>query len=315
MRRIAIAAALAATPFVAFDAEAKTIVTGGDVTVEVTLPLLDYDLWGTAAAGSPPAHVNEAGNPVVQTPIMASRGSDYSRGSQVVDGGYQLYMNGGVYLYPLKTSGDPTSEVESFADVFVFGEIPEGVTVDSSIRWRNYVRRSDGAHVDYSTGEVVELTAEQIALLTESQIRTCCRHSLTGLSLNTVDGTVDGRIDGVRERDINFDGVIDENDEFHFFDLVATGEEGVFDLALTDVMAQYINFGFTPLAFGGDPAFSEWARLVNGGGGLGLAGGDIIGRLTYSVNTAVVPVPAALPLLASGLGLIGFLRTRRSRQA
>ncbi|MFV0475193.1 MAG: hypothetical protein ACK5MQ_13450 [Pikeienuella sp.] len=316
MRNIALAAALAlAAPalLVAPKADAATVVTGGNVTVEVTLPLLDYALWGTASAGSPPARINSFGNPELEFPIREARIRNGAVSvSTVVDGGYNVRMNGGVYLFPLSDATDPTSEVAAFADVLVFGDIPEGVTIDRSIRWRNYVQGADGSYTDYSTGEVVELTAEQAALLVGSQLRTCCRHTLSGMTLNTAEGYIDGRIDGVRERDINIDGVIDENDYFHLFELVPNGSSTDLDVVLTDVMAQYLNFGFTSLAFGGDPAFADWA-----GGPLNFQGGDVVGRLSYYVNTTemAVPVPAALPLLASGLGLFGFLRLRRSRQA
>lgn len=53
------------------------------------------------------------------------------------------------------------------------------------------------------------------------------------------------------------------------------------------------------------------------GGVLSFAnsGGDNEGAVLTSVEVSSVPVPAALPLLATGLGLLGLLTTRRNRSA
>lgn len=43
----------------------------------------------------------------------------------------------------------------------------------------------------------------------------------------------------------------------------------------------------------------------------GMIGGDASGLMFFEVAPAVVPVPAALPLMAAGLGLLGFVSRRR----
>lgn len=242
--------ALAATAVAVPAAQAKTIVTGGSVSIEVTYPLAENFLWGTAAVGSPPAYVNDAGNPVLSFPIQASRGGDFSRGSQAVGAGFQLYLNGGLYLYPTDADGN---ELESFD--------------------------ADGN-------------------------RLCCRNSVgrvsgpNGFSFNTVTGEINAQING-----INRDGA-----EF----LLGKPVDGGYELLVTETLAELLTYAYSEYN-------SEWFPLKSDWPGSTIADltGQSIGVISYDVETIVapVPVPAALPLLAGGIGALGVLRLRRKKAA
>lgn len=313
----ALAVCVSATAL-AQQAAAATVVTSGSANIEFTLPLGDYSL-GTNLP------TNEAGNPGRTFNAVATQLDENNRptgaGSKVVEGGAALSLRGSMYLYPLDTAG---SEVASFATVKIFSfrpsaeDLAAGVT--DEMRTINYVPTgTPGEYTDIRTGAVHVLTPAQEGRLRDSSLRTCCRHTLGSLTVDTAAGIVDGVIDNIAARDINFDGVIDASDDFHLFDLVATDTDGIFDLALTSTFAQFLNIGFTPSAFlDGSALASGWARFVNGAGLLDFAGGDVVGRVTYTYETAEVapvPVPAALPLLAGGLGAMGLWGARRKRAA
>ncbi|MGR3742655.1 MAG: PEP-CTERM sorting domain-containing protein [Pseudooceanicola nanhaiensis] len=244
--------------------------------------------------------------------------SDFGTPSELDSDGAVLRFSGrgagSVYLAPTDLAGE---EVEDFADVKVFSFRNPPATVTEEMVNINYVPTSDpNVFTDFSNPSMsYTFTDEEVAALGDAQLRTCCRHTLSGYEIDTAAMTVDGIIDNVAERDVNFDGVIDEADEFHLFDLVATETENLFELALTETMASYLNFGFTPGAFAdGSSLFEEWGALQSGGPGfLSFAGGDVVGNVSYSYGT--VPVPAALPLLAGGLGLLGFVGRRKKRAA
>lgn len=307
MQKLAVVAALsvAVTSFAAKDAEAVQIVTGGSATFEITTDLGALSLGTNAAA-------NADGNPEVTGTV---RGDPRS---QVIPGGALLSVRGSLYLYPTDTTG---AEVESFANVKTFNFFDDNPLVTDEMKLINYVPTADpNVFTDlFDPSASYSLTDEQVALLQDGQRRTCCAHTLGGFEINTADMTVDGVIDNIAERDINFDGVIDENDEFYLFDMLATSDDSVFDLALTETLAQYLNFGFTPAAFfDGQTLANGWAALQPGGSGfLNFSAGDIIGNVSYSYETQVapIPVPASLPLLAAGLGLMGLLGVRRKRAA
>ncbi|MFT3689350.1 PEP-CTERM sorting domain-containing protein [Paenirhodobacter sp.] len=109
------ACALAASFLMAETAAAKTVVTGGSVTFELTYDLASSNLWGIPGPGAHPGVINSAGNPVLEFDIQATRknrNGEWSNGSQVLANGYQLYLNGGIYLFPLDGNGN---EIESFA--------------------------------------------------------------------------------------------------------------------------------------------------------------------------------------------------------
>lgn len=113
---IAAALALVVTTVGSDKVEAKTIITGGSASVEVSYPLLSLSLWGTAAPGSPPATIGESGNPILEFPVQRSRGATYTRGSQAISGGYNLILNGGLYLFPLDADGNELESFETTAD-------------------------------------------------------------------------------------------------------------------------------------------------------------------------------------------------------
>lgn len=295
------AVAVAAVPFMAVEAQAKTIITAdsGNASIEITYPLLDYALWGTAAAGSPPATVNDAGNPVVQLPIQASRGSDFSRGSQVIDGGYALRFNGGVYLFPLADAADTSSELASFETVKVFGEIPDDVDVPRAIRFVNFdYDAATGVYTNHANGEVVDLTAEQAALLVDGEVRSCCRNVLSALRLNTVTGELTGRINNVRDRPTDL-----------LFNLGAETAQGT-ELLVGDYLAEMLTYGYS--AWNADfPLIDQWGYS----GTIPNLAGEVIGYISYDIQTSVIPVPAALPLLLGGLGALGVFGARRKKAA
>lgn len=251
---LAAAAALTATTVFAASAQAKTVVTGGDVTVELTYALNQHNLWGTAASGSPAAYVNDAGNPVLTFPVQATRdgrAGPWTGGSQVVDGGYQLYLNGGVYLFATDADGN---EIESFD--------------------------ADGN-------------------------RTCCRNVLSrasgpsSFSIDTVAGEVNAQVNGVARDGAEF--------------TIGAAVDGGYELLVTEGMAGLLNYAYSEYNSQWFPLYAEW--IAGGGSPLALQAGDRIGTISYDIQVAAVPVPAALPLLAGGLGLMGFVARRRRKAA
>lgn len=320
MKTKTIAAAFAAATSAALlapMAQAATydVVTGGSATFTFTADFDGYFLgtnWDEDAAGNPS-----------NTFTVRASGTDdlgYPDGtySQVIDGGASLSLRrASVYIFPLDSEGN---EVESYAEVKNFNYREDDPSVTDEMKDINYVPTGTaGEYTDFETGETHYLTPEQEALLEDGELRLCCRHTLGSLEINTAAGYVDGVIDNIAERDINFDGVIDENDDFVLFDLEESGEEGIFNLVLSGVLADYLNYGFTPDAFAdGDTLAEEWGWYENGGQLLTFAAGDVVGSLAYSYETGTttpVPVPAALPLLAGGIGAMSLLRARRKRAA
>lgn len=248
------AAALTATTVFAASAQAKTVVTGGEVTVELTYALKEHNLWGTAAAGSPAAYLSDAGNPVLTFPVQASRNGrngPWTGGSQVVSDGYQLFLNGGVYLYATDEAGN---ELESF---------------------------------------------------NEEGTRTCCRNSLgrtsgpSSFSINTVSGEVNAQINGIARDGAEF--------------TIGEAVEGGYELLVTEGMAGLLNYAYSEYNSQWFPLYADW--VAGGGKALALKAGDRIGTINYDIEVAAVPVPAALPLLAGGLGLMGFVARRRAKKA
>ncbi|MDO5611873.1 MAG: hypothetical protein Q4G14_01360 [Paracoccus sp. (in: a-proteobacteria)] len=246
------AVALTATTVSVTTAQAKTLVTGGDVTVELTYSLSQHNLWGTAASGSPAAYVNSDGNPVLTFPVQATRNGragPWTSGSQVLDDGYQLYLNGGVYLYATDAAGN---ELESFD--------------------------ADGN-------------------------RTCCRNALSrasgpsSFSINTVTGEVNAQVNGVSRDGAEF--------------MIGAAVAGGYELLVTESMAGLLNYAYSEYNSQWFPLYAEW--IAAGGSPLALQAGDRIGTISYDIQVAPVPVPAALPMLAGSLGLMGFVARRRRR--
>jgi len=282
MSKIALAAAfaLAATTLVAEKADAATIVTGGDVTLTLTYDLTQHNLWGTAAPGAHAAVLNGEGQPELKFDIQASRfsrGQDRREaprgGSQVVDGGLNLHLNGGVYLFP--TLG----AVQHDADGNVTNEI---------------------------------------AKFDDDTARLCCRHVLSGsgsgpagFGLDTTALRIWGNIDGVSGPNRN-----PPNPDSTLFTLVETGA-GSYDVIVTEWTASFLNYAYHPAVFG--EHFDRAAWLAAGGSDFTFQGGEKIGELNINAVTAdfvaAVPVPAALPLLIGGLGLMGVVGNRRRKAA
>ncbi|MFV0473893.1 MAG: hypothetical protein ACK5MQ_06755 [Pikeienuella sp.] len=254
---LASALALAVISGAADKADARTIVTGGNVVVEVTYDLRSLGLWGTAAAGSPPATINAAGNPVIELPVMATMGDDYQYGSQVTDGGYSLWLNGGVYIFPLDADGNEITSFES---------TPEG------------------------------------------EVRTCCRNALQYLRLDTAGNKMDGIVNLVLDRD-------GDGDWFDpMFTLGETTDEGT-ELVVTPYLAALLSYAYSP--------YNDSFTLRDDWVGKDLAFPNLAGQTValikeWSVETAeisTVPLPAALPLLGAGLGLMALVGRRKSRAA
>lgn len=325
MKRQMVAAVAIASAAMASQASAATfdIVTGGSVTFQLTAPIGDYSLgtnWTvpTDDDGNPTGEFPERSGTVRATGLDDNN-FPTGRGSRVLeDGGAELSLRmRGLYLYPLNDDGE---EVSSFAEVKNFSfrsseeDLAAGIT--DEMKLINYVPTSDpNVFTDYSDPSVSHtLTDAQVARLNDGNLRLCCRHTLGGFTINTSGMFVDGVIDNMVERDTNFDGVVDESDYFHLFTMAETSTADVYDLALTDTMAQYLNYGFSAGAFAdGDTFQAEWS-----GGPLNFQGGDVIGNISYVYETATVeavPVPAALPLLVGGLGALGFVSSRRKRKA
>jgi len=296
----------------AANAETIPIVTGGTATVEFTVPFNDLGLGINLSE-------NANGNPErsfdIRSTSLDSRNYPTGGGSQVIDGGASLSLRGSLRLEPLDAAGNT---IESFADVKIFNFRDSSIPED--LRTINFVPTADPNVFTnlLDPSQSFTLTDELVAQLQDAQFRTCCIHTLGGFEINTVTGTFDGVIDGVAERDINFDGVIDAADEFFLFDLAATGADGVFDLILTDVLAQFLNIGFLPGSFLDGSAFAaNWARFVNGDGPLNFQGGETVGTLTLDFQTGTVeavPLPATLPLLAGAIGLMGAVGARRRKR-
>ncbi|MFV0360710.1 VPLPA-CTERM sorting domain-containing protein [Tropicimonas sp.] len=315
----AAATVVAASAAIASQTQAATIdvITGGSATFQITAPLAELYLgtnWRTN---------EETGYPTSTASVSATGLDDNNvltgSGSQVLDDGGALLSlrTRGIYLYPINTEGE---EISSFAAVKNFSfrpseeDIAAGIT--DEMRNINYVPTDDpNVFTDYRDPTTsYTLTDEQVARLNDGNLRTCCRHTLNGFTINTSGAFVDGVIDNMTERDTNFDGVVDEADYFHLFTLVGTDDDSIWDLALTDTMAQYLNYGFTAFAFEDSSDFlAQWPST-----GLNFAGGDVIGTLSYAYEVSSVesvPLPAALPLLAGGLGVMGFFGRRKRKAA
>lgn len=293
------------------------VVESGSATIEFTAPFLDYSLWTNWST-------NDAGNPSRDLSMRSSNVAEdgtVSR-SYVLEDGVDATLGGSLYIFPLDVAGDTSSELESFDAVknFDYGESDPSVT--DEMKDINYVPTGTaGEYTNYETGELLTLTPEQEALLEDGEVRTCCRNALTGLSINTADGYIDGTINGVSDRDIDFDGDVDEDDYFHLFTFGDELGEGLFELVLTDTLASFLNYAFSAYNTDYFPLFDEWAYAEDEDGILTFAGGDILGTVSYDYTlgtetfVAPVPIPAALPLLAGGLGLMGLIGSRRARKA
>lgn len=270
------AVALATTTLAAEKSDAATVVTGGDVTLTLTYDLAAHNLWGTAAPGAHPATLDDVGNPVLKFDIQASRlnraGTAWSGGSQIADGGYELYLNGGVYLFP--TIGAPTHD---------------------------------------GTGAI----ANELEDWNDDGTRACCRNEISrsgsgpnGFGVSTVGNRVFGNINGESSRDGNPDNTL--------FTLVASGVDS-YDLVLTPWMAGMLNYAYSEWNSQWFTEHAAWAAA--GGTPFSFQGGEVIGRLSVNVLTgevadpAPVPVPAALPLLVGGLGMMGAVARRRRKAA
>lgn len=297
-------------------ADTIDVVTGGTATIAITADLFSNGLGtnlGLNADGVPERSAT------IRATSLDDRNVPTGFGSQVIPGGELLSLRtGDIRLFPLDSAGN---EIESFQQVLIFpqfGPAPDGVPDD--IRRVNFVATGNPSEYrDVETGTLHILTPEQEALLSTANLRTCCAHGLSGLTVDTSSLILDGIIDNQTFRDANNDG-INDNDEFHLFDLVPTANEDIFDLALTLELAQFLNFGFTEFGFADPTEFNNnWVNFQNGTGFLSFQGGDIIGTITLAVDTATVtspvPVPAALPLLLTGVGLMGAARYRRQKKA
>ncbi|MEP2639766.1 MULTISPECIES: VPLPA-CTERM sorting domain-containing protein [Roseobacteraceae] len=308
-------------------AQATTVVTSGTATVEFTA---DLDALGLAITTRQWSE-NAAGNTERTFTIRPAEGLEYdwvagsgairtstasATSQSVVDDDGNAYLRFASGTAAIVATDDDGNEIETFATVFVLPQNGDNADLFSDeLRDINYIATADPlVFEDFENpGNFYTFTADEVALMSEEDnLRLCCTHSLNDLAIDTAAMAVDGLLDDVAERDINFDGVIDENDEFFLFDLVATAEDGVFDMALTDTFAEFLNFAFSPLGFAdATDLIEDWS---NEAGFLDFAGGDVIGNLSYSYEVAAVPVPASMPLLIGGLGVMGYVGRRRKQR-
>ena len=102
--------------------------------------------------------------------------------------------------------------------------------------------------------------------------------------------------------------------------LFAANEVKSYTVAATDTLEQMFSSGDTEFAefLGtGDVAylFEGFDFSSNSSQGTAATDPDILGGMdvvvTYTYDTTVIPVPAALPLLASAFGVLGLMRLRR----
>lgn len=317
----AAAAAAAACVVIASQANATTynIVTGGSALMTIDSSILPGKHLGiTMAPRGPVVHFRDM-------PALATELDDQNRPtgrfSQAHEDGENalLALRSRFYLWPTDADGAEIEFRSPTVYYFNFSETEEDAAagVTPEMRLINYLP-TDVANVytDAETGETHTLTAEQAALLNEGSRRLCCRHSLSGLVVDTAAGLVSGVMDDVAERDIDFDGVIDTFYLFELLETATTADDGLYDVALTDVMASYLNFGFSPAAFEDGAALADNWPLISSGG-LGFVGGDVIGTMSYDYtidSVTAVPLPAALPLLGAGLGVIGVVGSLRNKR-
>ena len=108
------------------------------------------------------------------------------------------------------------------------------------------------------------------------------------------------------------EGSITVNDSFFDDYLTGTMTAGAFDFE-DPLSADSMSFSFTPTS--GTAAYAFSPAFVADVDNLQLANvsGDFVG--TGSVDVSQVPVPAALPLFASGLGAVALWVRRSSRRA
>lgn len=327
----------AATLFTANAAMSETIIQGGEARITLTADLMSLGLgagrWRANADGQPEYYNYVRSSPGYKykylrydrnTGATTERewtASERSGSTYVSPTAAKLKLaSSTLYLYATDSNGD---EIKTFApSVWIAPQRSsnEGYELFSTeLRNINFVPTVNPlVWKDYKNPTATyTLTQAQVDLLTEQadDLRLCCAHTLGNLEIDTALMTIDGLIDGVAERDINFDGVINEKDEFHLFDMVDSGVAGVYNLALTSTMAQYLNYGFTPAAFANASDFiAKWSGPQNG---LSFSGGDVIGKISYSYTSgpAPVPLPAGLPLLLGGLGVVGLVKRRSARKA
>lgn len=308
-------------------AHAKTIVTSGEASITFSESFsslgLTVESWTENADGSIQKDFTiRPGEGVdyewtTSSGVVRSSTARASNESVVIDDENNAYLklaSSTTYIDPTDADGNV---IESMATVWVLPQNGDDADLFSDeLRDINYVPTADPlVWEDFENpGSSYTFTAEEAAYFTEEVdgLRLCCTHSLGNLAIGTAAMTIDGVIDGISERDINFDGVIDENDNFYLFDLVATTEDGVYDMALTATAASFLNYGFSSAGYADSTEFdANWSNAL---GYLDFAGGDVVGNVSFSYDVAAVPVPASLPLLVGGLGFIGYVGRRRSKR-
>ena len=116
-------------------------------------------------------------------------------------------------------------------------------------------------------------------------------------------------------------GSIDGGDSnVYFTNTITDGDDGMWEVStsLTNVVAVLVGIkqGTMHSLFeidisGGFPVGGTWSVIFNGSPTTDVSHSEV----WYKTGTGVVPIPAGLPLLAAGLGVLGLMARRKRKAA